>query len=106
MKMKINTMNCMNNIIQGINNLADWTERTKENYQTSDRTDVEVTSILEDIEEMLHDNFHSTDIAFQILAGYFERIAERAIELKDEKLIQELKDMYVIREESVEDEAA
>lgn len=101
MMMKINTMNCLNQIIIGINRIGKYVEETRDNYQRheSGRVKDEVVMVLDDAEEILQDEFHSVDISFRILVAHLERVGKRAIELGDEQLIKALKDMCIITEE-------
>ena len=99
--MRINTMNCLNQIIIGLNKIGTYIEETRDNYQENEsgRVKDEVVMVLDDAEEILQDEFHSVDISFTILVAHLERTGKRAIELGDEQLIRILKDMCIITEE-------
>lgn len=102
--MKINTMNCLNSIIRGVNLMGEEMLQMKANY--AEEGEHEALAAVESLEDILHEEFSCLDISFKVLAGHLERIGNYAIETGDEKLIGMLKDMHVIGESTEQPEAA
>lgn len=86
MKMKINTQNFFERTIEGVNTL----QRKIDSQRTQIEIKEDAMAALDEIEEALSDEFGMIDIAFKITASWLNDIADRASELKDEKLITAL----------------
>lgn len=96
MKMKINTQNFFEQTIEGVNRLARKIEEQLD--YISDKSDA--MDALDEIEEVLGRDFGTIDIAMKIMASWLNDIADRAFELKDEKLMTALAGLGITPDEA------
>lgn len=96
MRIKISLIDYLNKYIEQLNQIQDIKQKLDDGEYNEDCIGNE---ILNDINGL---NIGVEDVGAQIIAGYMDDIAQRAIELNDKKLLELCKGLFLIKE--VEDE--
>lgn len=90
LRMRINLIDYLNRYISLINEI----NSLKEGMEAIENTD-EIENFCSRLER-LTDRLFAEDVGAQIIVGYMEDIAKRAIELNDEKLLELLQGLEII----------
>lgn len=75
--------------------------------RSANQTITEIDHLLELLEhhEIQHDIMPMADVRFQVLAGYLEDIANRAVEIDDKPLLDLLEGLGIVKDDPAEDAA-